>query len=141
MRWVVDPHFPAVEAEGSDTLTHASHTAASPTKDKFSSVHIALSTSDYGTLGSRMSTLLIQILDSLSALEKLHLLSTPSGSTLPEELALLGFTILTTTPSSLGTSIVTQKPARSYSLTTRSPVGTVANDTGAGAISMPLLQG
>ena len=85
-----------------------------------------------------MSTLLTQILDSLSALGKLHLLSTPSGSTLPEELALLGFTILTTTPSSLGISIVAQKPARSYSLKTRKPVGTVANDTGAGAISMPL---
>jgi hypothetical protein len=113
------------------------HTATSLTEEKFSTVYITLSASDYETVGSQLSTLASQILSGLSPLGKLHLLNTPSGSTLPDELALLGFTILTTTPSSSGTTIVAQKPARSYSLKSRKAVSAI-NRTGAGAISMPL---
>jgi len=105
--------------------------ATSVTKDKFSSVYIALSTSDYGTLGSGLNTLATEILDGLSSLGQLHLLNTPSGSKLPDELALLGFDILTTTPSSSGITIVTQMPARSSSQTKTTVDGTEA-------ISVPL---
>jgi len=107
--------------------------ATSLTKDKFSSVHITLSASDYETLGSRLNSLASKILDGLLPLGKFHLLNAPSGSTLPDKLALLGFTILTTTPSSSGVTIIAQKPARSYPLKSK-----MANDSGGGAISMPL---
>jgi len=118
-------------------LRHA-HTATSVTKDKFSSVHVVLSASEYETLGSRLTSLATQILDGLTPLGKLHLLNAPSESTLPEELALLGFTILYTTPSSSGTTIVAQKPARSYSLKTKKAIATTTNGTGADALAMPL---
>ena len=124
--------------EGAESDPNFSHTATSVTKDKFSSVHIVLSTPEYETLGSRLTSLATQVLDGLAPLGKLHILSTPSGSALPDELALLGFTILYTTPSSSGTTIVAQKPARSYSLKTRKPVTTTANGDGAEAIAMPL---
>lgn len=115
-------------------LTHVIHTATSLTKDKFSSVYITLSVSDYETFGSRLDSLASQILDGLLPLGKLHLLNTPLGSTLPDELSSLGFTILTTTPSS---TIVAQKPARSYSLETKTSI-TTANNSRAGGIAMPL---
>jgi hypothetical protein len=123
------------EPEGMDSDLGLSHTAAPVTKDKFSSVHVILSTSEYETLGSRLTT---QVLDGLSPMGKLHILNTPSGSALPDELALLGFTILNTTPSSSGTTIVAQKPARSYSLKTKKAITTAANGNGLEAISMPL---
>ena len=126
-----------IEAEGAGTYQSPLHAATSLTEDKFSSVYITLTASDYGTIGSRLNTLASQILGSLSSLGKLHFLNTPSGSTLPDELALLGFTILTTTPSSSGTTIVAQKPARSFSLKTRKAI-TTANGTGAEVIAMPL---
>jgi len=110
-------------------------TATSVTKDKFSSVHVVLSTSEYGVLGSRLTSLATQILDGLTPLGKLHILSTPAGSALPDELALLGFTILYTTPSSSGTTVVAQKPARSYSLKTKKAI---TNGNGVDAIAMPL---
>ena len=116
-------------------LTQTSHTATSVTGDKFSSVHILLSTPEYETLGSRLTSLATQILNGLSPLGKLHILNAPSESGLPDELTLLGFTILYTTPSSSGTTIVAQRPARSYSLKTKKAV-TTAN--GAEALVMPL---
>ena len=91
---------------------------------------------DYTTLGSRLNDLTSQILESLLPLGKLHLLNAPLGSTLPEELSQLGFTVLTTTPSSSGNTIVAQKPAPSHSLKTKMP--TTTNESGNGAISMPL---
>jgi len=112
--------------------------ATSVTSDKFSSVHVLLSTSEYETLGSRLTSLATQILGGLSPLGKLHILNTPSGSALPDELTLLGFTILYTTPSSSGSTIVAQKPARSYSLKTKKPITTTTSGTGAEAIAMPL---
>ncbi|KAF9653470.1 DUF689-domain-containing protein [Thelephora ganbajun] len=112
--------------------------ATSVTKDKFSSVHVVLSTSDYETLGSRLNSLATQILDGLSPLGKLYILNTPSGSALPDELALLGFGILSTTPSSSGITIVAQKPIRSYSLKTKKAITTTSNGTEAEIISMPL---
>lgn len=116
-------------------LIHTPHTATSLTEDKFSSVHVTLSAPDYGKFGSRLNALASQILDGLVPLGKFHLLNAPSGSTLPGELALLGFTILSTTPSSSGITVVAQKPARSYSLKTKT---VTTNDSGAGVISMPL---
>jgi hypothetical protein len=125
------------ETEGK-ILTRTSQTAASVTKDKFSSVHIVLSTPEYETLGSRLTSLTTQVLDGLSPLGKLHILNTPSGSTLPDELALLGFTIVSTTSSSSGTTIIAQKPARSYSLKTKTATTATADGNGAKALAMPL---
>lgn len=111
--------------------------ATSLTKDKFSSVYITLSAPEYGTLGPRLNNLASQILDGLLPLGNLHLLNTPPGSPLPDELALLGFTILTTDSSALGFTIVAQKPARAYSLKTRQAVATT-NGAGAETVAMPL---
>lgn len=126
---------PCRATEGSDSDPNLSHIATSLTKDKFSSVYILLSTSEYETLGSRLTPLATQIFNGLSPLGKLHILNTPSGSALPDELTLLGFVIVSTTRSSAGTTIVAQKPARSYSLKTKKAI-TVANGTD--AIAMPL---
>lgn len=109
--------------------------ATSVTADKFSSVHVLLSTPEYETLGSRLASLTTQILKGLSPLGKLHILNIPSGSALTDELALLGFTILHTTPSSSGTTVVAQKPAQSYSLKTKKPITTA---DGSEAVAMPL---
>lgn len=111
--------------------------ATSLTKDKFSSVYITLSASEYGALGPRLNTLASQILDGLLPLGNLRLLNTPPGSTLPDELALLGFTILPTDSSASGSTVVAQKPARAYSLKTRQAV-TTTNGAGAEAVVMPL---
>lgn len=117
-------------------LIHIAHAATSLAKDKFSSVHITLSASDYGTFGSRLNSLASQILDGLLPLGKFHLLNAPSGSTLPGELTSLGFAILTTTSSSSGTIVVAQKPARSYSLKTKMAI--TPNDSATRGISTPL---
>ena len=114
------------------------YTATSVTKDKFSSVHVVLSASEYETLGSRLTSLATQVLDGLTPLGKLHVLNAPSESALPNELTLLGFTILYTTPSSSGTTIVAQKPARSYSLKTKKAIATTTHGTGADVLAMPL---
>jgi len=122
---------------GSDA--NFSHPATSVTRDKFSSAHVVLSSSEYDTFGSRLTSLFTQLLDGLSPLGKLHILNTPSGSTLPDELTLLGFAILYTAPSSSGTTIVAQKPARSYSLKTKKAIATTtAKGNGGEAIAMPL---
>ena len=94
-------------------LTGALHTATSLAKDKFSAVHVILSESDYETFESRLSLLNHQILQGLLPLGKLHLLGVPPGSTLPDELVKLGFTITANTPT-----IVAQKPTQSHSLRT-----------------------
>ena len=117
------------------TSLSLSRTATSITSDKFSSVHILLATSEYETLGSRLSSLATQILNGLSPLGKLHILNVPSDSALPDELVLLGFAILDNTASPLGTTIVAQKPARSYSLKTKKPI---AAANGAEVLAMPL---
>lgn len=82
-----------------------------------------------------MTSLATQILKGLSPLGKLHVLNTPSESALPDELTLLGFAILHTTPSSSGATIVAQKPAQSYSLKTKEPI---AAADGSEAVAMPL---
>ena len=120
------------------TLTQSPHTATSVTKDKFSSVHVVLSTAEYETLGSRLTSLATLILDGLTSLGKLHILNAPSGLALPDELTLLGFTVLYITLSSSGTTVVAQKPARSYSLKTKKVITAATNGNGAEAIAMPL---
>jgi len=120
------------------TSLSLSRTATAVTKDKFFSVHVLLSTSEYETLASRLASLATQILDGLSPLGKFHILNTPSGSALPDELVLLGFSILHTTSSSSGTTIVAQKPARSFSLKTKNAITTAAKENGAEALVMPL---
>lgn len=69
-----------------------------------------MTSSDYESLGSNLSPLLTQILSGLSPLGTLHLLNLSSAlQTLPSELTLSGFTVLSSIPES-GT-IIAQKPA------------------------------
>ena len=132
------PAFSSPKRRRGRSLIRICLTATSVTKDKFLSAHIIFSTSEYEALGSRLTSLTAQVLDGLAPLGKLHVLGTPSGSALPDELALLGFTILHSTPSSSGITIVAQKPARSFSLKTKKAITTTAKGDGVDAIAMPL---
>ncbi len=77
----------------------------------YSSVHVALSETDYKGLQQKLGSFLSQILSGLSPLGTLHILSFPSTfhTLLPNELTSVGFVILSST-SEPG-SIVAQKPA------------------------------
>jgi len=76
----------------------------------YGSVHITLTESDYGSLNSKLRSLLAQIYSSLTPLGNLHLLNLTSGfQTLPYELTFSGFNILSSLPDK-GT-IIAQKPS------------------------------
>ncbi|EGO01715.1 hypothetical protein SERLA73DRAFT_177167 [Serpula lacrymans var. lacrymans S7.3] len=78
----------------------------------YSSVHVILTPPEYERLMPSLSSLLSQLLDGLTPLGTLHLLNLTSGfSTLPSELTLAGFTILSTFTEE-GT-LIAQKPAHS----------------------------
>ncbi|KAJ7591346.1 cytokine-induced anti-apoptosis inhibitor 1, Fe-S biogenesis-domain-containing protein [Mycena floridula] len=79
---------------------------------QYSSVHVALSSSDYQNLLPDISGLLTQILVALTPMGTLHLINLTSVSQkLPSELTLAGFTIL----SQPDGTIIAQKPAHSAS--------------------------
>ncbi|KAH9482416.1 electron carrier [Psilocybe cubensis] len=78
----------------------------------YASVHVSLSPSDYESLQPKLSPLLAQLLSGLTPLGTLHLLNLSSVfQTLPSELTLAGFNILSSLPDT-GT-LVAQKPAQS----------------------------
>ncbi|PPR02461.1 hypothetical protein CVT24_002010 [Panaeolus cyanescens] len=88
----------------------------------YSSIHVTLSPSDYESLRPKLSSLLSQLLLGLTPLGTLHLLNlTAAIQTLPSELTLAGFLILSNVAES--GSIVAQKPAQttSMSLKTSAP--------------------
>lgn len=75
----------------------------------YTSVHVTLSSSEYDALLPNLSSLLSQILNGLSPLGTLHLLNLSAGLlTLPSELTLSGFNILSALPD--GGTIIAQKP-------------------------------
>ncbi|KII95816.1 hypothetical protein PLICRDRAFT_129831 [Plicaturopsis crispa FD-325 SS-3] len=75
----------------------------------FASVHVTLSTAEYQTLLPRLPELLSQIITGLTPLGTLHLLNIAASlQSLPSELTLAGFDILSSLPSS---TIIAQKPA------------------------------
>ncbi|KAI0723196.1 DUF689-domain-containing protein [Earliella scabrosa] len=77
----------------------------------FSSVHVTLSPSEYEALAPRIPELLKQLLAGLEPLGTLHLQNLASAlPTLPSDLTLAGFTVLTATKEG---SLVAQKPAHS----------------------------
>ncbi|KAI0776122.1 DUF689-domain-containing protein [Trametes elegans] len=81
----------------------------------FASVHVSLSPAEYDALAPRLSQLLAQLLGGLEPLGTLHLLNLGSAlPTLPSELTLAGFTVLTATQDG---SIIAQKPAHSTAST------------------------
>ncbi|TFK74413.1 DUF689-domain-containing protein [Pluteus cervinus] len=84
--------------------------AATLSASHYSSVHISLAPSDYESLVSQLSTLLSQLISSLVPLGTVHILNLTSAlKTLPSELTLSGFTVLSTIQEE-GT-IIAQKPA------------------------------
>ncbi|KAJ3743338.1 cytokine-induced anti-apoptosis inhibitor 1, Fe-S biogenesis-domain-containing protein [Lentinula detonsa] len=89
--------------DGATTLTHST----------YSSVHVILTQSEYFSLLPNISLLLSQLLAGLAPLGTLHLhnLSAFDLSPLTSALTLSGFTLLTTTTS----TIIAQKPAHSAS--------------------------
>jgi hypothetical protein len=101
--------------------------ATTLTPSSYASVHVALSPSDYESLRPKLPSLLAQLLSGLNPLGTLHLLNLTSVfQTLPSELTLAGFNVLSSIPES--GSIIAQKPAHapssSLSLKNR-PAGSV----------------
>jgi len=81
----------------------------------YASIHVILTSSDYDSLKPKLPSLLSQLLSGLTSLGTLHLLNLSSTfQTLPSELTLSGFNVLSSIPDT-GT-IIAQKPAPSSSL-------------------------
>ncbi|KAH7916728.1 cytokine-induced anti-apoptosis inhibitor 1, Fe-S biogenesis-domain-containing protein [Hygrophoropsis aurantiaca] len=81
----------------------------------YSSVHVVLSSSEYEQLQPKLGSLLSQLLAGLAPLGTLHLINLTSGLlSLPSELTLAGFIILSNLPTE-GT-IIAQKPAHANSV-------------------------
>ncbi|KAI0650338.1 DUF689-domain-containing protein [Trametes meyenii] len=77
----------------------------------FASVHVSLSPTEYNELVPRLSELLVQLLGGLEPLGTLHILNLDSAlPTLPSELTLTGFTVLSATQEG---TLIAQKPAHS----------------------------
>ncbi|KAG6832889.1 electron carrier [Tricholoma furcatifolium] len=76
----------------------------------YSSAHVTIAPSDYTTLTPHLSSFLSQLLTGLTPLGTLHLLNVSASiETLPSELTLAGFQVLSTLPSE--GSISAQKPS------------------------------
>ena len=96
-------------------------TAATLNSATYSSVHVVLSTPEYQTLLPNLQTLFSQLLSALVPLGTLHLLNVSALDTLPSQLTLAGFTILSAIPTQ-GT-IISQKPAYTTSTLAAAPNG------------------
>jgi len=106
--------------------------ATTLTPSTYASVHVTLSSAEYDTLLPNVSSLLSQVFSGLIPLGTLHLLNLSAGSsTLPSELNLAGFNVLSTLDEG---SIIAQKPAHasgtSFSLKNKSTAPT--------SVSLPL---
>jgi hypothetical protein len=76
----------------------------------YASVYVTLTSSDYDSLKPKFPSFLAQLLSGLTPLGTLHLLNLSSAmQTLPSELTLAGFNILSSIPD--GRNLVAQKPA------------------------------
>ncbi|PPR03858.1 hypothetical protein CVT26_000856 [Gymnopilus dilepis] len=88
--------------------------ATTLTPSAYASVHVTLSQSDYDTLTPKLPSLLAQLLIGLTPLGTLHILNLTSAfQTLPSELTLAGFNVLSSIAES--GSIIAQKPAHTPS--------------------------
>ncbi|KAI0320699.1 cytokine-induced anti-apoptosis inhibitor 1, Fe-S biogenesis-domain-containing protein [Amylostereum chailletii] len=84
--------------------------AATLSSGSYSSVHVSLSSSEYEALLPRISGLFSQLLDGLTPLGTLHILNLASSlPSLPSELTLAGFNVLSAMPAE--GVIIAQKPA------------------------------
>ncbi|TFY83953.1 hypothetical protein EWM64_g49, partial [Hericium alpestre] len=104
--------------------------------ETYASVHVTLAPSEYETLLPRLSELLGQLFAGLTPLGTLHLLNlTHSLLSLPSELTLTGFIILSSIP--MEGTVIAQKPAHvpgtSLFLKTRSSVSSPAASAPAAA--------
>jgi len=102
----------AVERQMLDRLMDGATTLA---LGAYTAVHVALAPSEYEALLPRLPQLLTQLFNGLTPLGTLHLLNlSPSMTSLPSELTLAGFKILSATPMPLdSTVLIAQKPAHS----------------------------
>lgn len=108
-----------------------SHAAVATTlpSSSFASVHVTLSPLEYESLATRIPELLKQLLAGLEPLGTLHLLNLGSAlPTLPSDLTLVGFTVLSATQEG---TLIAQKPAHSTGIsvslkTTPAPAGSAA---------------
>jgi len=107
--------------------------AAILTPSTYSSVHVTLSVPEYESLLPNISTLLSQLFSGLAPLGTLHLINLSSAlQTLPSELALAGFNVLSA-PSN-DDFIMAQKPAHAASASLSPP--TLPSGTPA-AVALP----
>ncbi|KAF8665578.1 hypothetical protein AX16_000036 [Volvariella volvacea WC 439] len=103
----------------------------------YSSVHITLAQADYESLTPQLSDLLSQLLTSLVPLGTVHLLHlTDALKTLPSELTLSGFTILST--ASEEGIIIAQKPSYTPSASVSLKLRTNTTESPAVAVPLPL---
>ncbi|KIM45876.1 hypothetical protein M413DRAFT_65584 [Hebeloma cylindrosporum] len=76
----------------------------------YASIHVTLSSSDYNSLNPKLPSFLAQLLSGLTPLGTLHLLNLSAAmQTLPSELTLAGFNVLSSIPDSR--HLIAQKPA------------------------------
>ncbi|EJF61149.1 cytokine-induced anti-apoptosis inhibitor 1, Fe-S biogenesis-domain-containing protein [Dichomitus squalens] len=91
---------------------------------KFASVHVSLSPPEYENLAPRISDLLAQLLKGLEPLGTLHLLNLGASlPTLPSDLTLAGFTVLSATQEG---ALIAQKPAHTTGASTSIKTASVA---------------
>ncbi|KAG7449409.1 DUF689-domain-containing protein [Guyanagaster necrorhizus] len=88
--------------------------ATSLVASTYSSIHVALSSTDYDGLLPNISSLLSQLLSSLIPLGTLHLHNISLDSKVPSEVTLSGFTILSVTSPS---TLIAQKPVHALAAT------------------------
>ncbi|OJA17563.1 hypothetical protein AZE42_09095 [Rhizopogon vesiculosus] len=85
--------------------------ATTLTPSSYASIHIAISSSEYGSLLPSLQPLLKQILAGLTPMGTLHLLNLTTGFlTLPHELTLAGFTVIETVHDGTDGRIIAQRP-------------------------------
>jgi len=102
----------------------------------YASAHVILTDAEYQALAPNLINFLAQLLSGLTPLGTLHLLNlTSTIKTLPSELTLAGFNVLSTLPNE-GT-IIAQKPAQGSS-TSLSSSQKDSHPTDSAAVSVPL---
>lgn len=85
--------------------------AISLAPSSYTSIHVVLSSSEYTSLSPNLPSLLQQTLAGLTPLGTLHLLNLTAGFlSLPQELALAGFTVIESVRDGFDARIVAQKP-------------------------------
>ena len=115
--WLIDCLTEVCTSKLSEALAWSqSLLATTLPNSKFASVHVSLSPPEYENLAPRIPDLLAQLLKGLEPLGTLHLLNLGSSlPTLPSDLTLAGFTVLSATEKG---TLIAQKPAHTAGAST-----------------------